>query len=145
MRTIAGLNAFGVTIEFGDGSGTYTPIGNVTSVEGPEIERETVDVTAHDSPDMWNEFVGGLKNGGEVSVEVNYDPAEHDTLMAQFDKDEPVPWRIVWPNEIGYWDFSAIMTGFSPEAPVDDKLSAELTLQVSGKPTTNEGAPGAAA
>lgn len=142
---MAGLNGFGVILEVGDASGsTYTPTANLTTVEGPEIERETVDVTSHDSPEAWQEFVGGLKNGGEVSTEINYDPREHDTLMAQFDKDDPVPWRIVWPNSIGYMTFTAIMTGFSPEAPVDDKMAGEITLQVSGKPETFEGAPGGA-
>ncbi|SFE54610.1 Phage tail tube protein [Actinopolyspora alba] len=138
---MAGLNGFGVIAELGDGAGAYTPIANVTNVGGPETERETVDVTAHDSPGGWQEFRGGLKNGGEVSLELNYDPREHDTLLAEYDQDDPRPWRIVWPNSIGYMTFGAIMTGFSPEAPTDDKLACEVTLQVSGKPETFEGAP----
>lgn len=137
---MAGLNAFGVVFELAEGS-SFTPIANVTNIDGPETERETIDVTAHDSPDAWREFVGGLKDGGEVSLELNYDPREHDTLLAQFDSDDLVPCRLRWPNDIGHWTFPAIMTAFKPGAPVDDKLAAETTWKVSGKPTAVAGAP----
>jgi len=33
------------------------------------------------------------------------------------------------------WAFAAILTGFEPDAPYDDKLSASLTFKVTGKPT----------
>lgn len=141
---MAGLNGYGVVFEIAESGGTtYTPIANVTNVGGPEIERETIDTTAHDSPDGWKEFVGGLKDGGEVSLELNYDPREHDVLLAQFDSDDPINCRLRWPNDIAHWTFKALMTGFSPEGPVDDKLAAETKWQVAGKPTTATGAPAA--
>lgn len=134
---MAGLDAFGTLFERGDGAlptEAFTALANVTNIGGPEAERETYDTTAHDSPDGWREFVGGLKDGGEVSLEVNYDPRDHDDLYEDFEDDEPRSYRIVWPNGLGAWSFKAIMTGFSPEAPHDDKLAAELTFKVSGKP-----------
>lgn len=133
---MAGLDAFGTILERSDGAATpvFAPIGNATSVGGPEIERETLDVTAHDSPDGWREFVGSLKDAGEVSLEVNYDPREHDALVEDFDDIAPRTYRLTFPNGIGAWEFPAILTGFSPEAPHDDKLAAELTFKVTGKP-----------
>lgn len=140
---MAGLDAFGIALKRSDmatpGPAVFTAIANVTSVSGPEIERETYDVTAHDSPDGWREFIGGLKDGGEVSVEVNYDPRIHDDLVADFDDVEPRDYKMTFPGTLGEWAFSAILTGFSQEAPVDDKLSAELTFKVSGKPTITAG------
>lgn len=131
---MAGLDAFGVILERGEGAPpTYVPIANLSNLEGPESERETYDVTAHDSPDGWREFVGGLKDGGEVTAEVNYDPRDHDTLLADYEISQPIPWRITWPTGDA-WEIKAILSGFSPEAPVDDKLAAEITLKASGKP-----------
>ncbi|MFE9381776.1 phage tail tube protein [Streptomyces sp. NPDC007025] len=139
---MAGLDAFGIALERSDMDETtpvFTAVANVTSVEGPEIERETYDVTAHDSVDGWREFIGGLKDGGEVSLEVNYDPRKHDELLADFEDTEPRDYKLVFPGALGTWEFQAFIKGFSQEAPVDDKLSAELTFKVTGKPTATPG------
>lgn len=140
---MAGLDAFGIALKRGDGvspTEVFTAIGSVTSVSGPEIERETYDVTAHDSVDGWREFIGGLKDAGEVSIEVNYDPRVHDDLIDDFEDTKPRNYKMVFPGGIGEWDLNLIMTGFSQQAPVDDKLSAELKFKVSGKPTITPGA-----
>lgn len=138
---MAGLDAFGTQLQRGDGAGTetFTAIANVTDITPPGIERETLDVTAHDSPDAWREFIGGLKDGGEVEIEVNYDPREHDTLIDDFADPDPRNYKIVWPGTLGEWAFGAILTNFEPEAPHDDKLAASLTFKVSGKPTITTG------
>jgi predicted secreted protein len=139
---MAGLDAFGIKLQRGDGltpTEGFVAIANVTSVKGPEVERETYDVTAHDSPNGWREFIGGLKDGGEVSVEVNYDPRAHDPLISDFEDSAPRNYKMLFPGTLGSWAFAAILSGFSQEAPVDDKLSAELTFKVSGKPTITAG------
>lgn len=136
---MAGIDGFGTELQRGDGdptAETFTAIANVTSIEGPGMERETIDVTAHDSANGYMEFVGGLKNGGEVSVELNYDPATHDALVADLEDTEPRNYQLVFPDPAATtWTFAAILTEFTPEAPYDDKLAASLTFQVSGKPT----------
>ena len=135
---MAGIDGFGTQFKRGDGGGpeVFTAIADATGISGPGLSRETLDVTSHQSPEQWMEFVGGLKDGGEVSVDVNYDPANHDALIADFDDDEPRNYQLVFPDpDETTWAFSAILTGFEPDAPYDDKLSASLTFKVSGKPT----------
>lgn len=135
---MAGQDGFGTLLKRGDG-GTpevFTAIADATGISGPGLSRETIDVTSHGSPDQWMEFAGGLKDGGEVSVDVNYQPALHDTLVDDFDDDAPRNYQIVFPDEDETtWGIKAIMTGFEPDAPYDDKLSASLTFKVTGKPT----------
>lgn len=133
---MAGQNGFGA--QFGKESetpGTFDYIADAVTVTAPSMERETLDVTSHDSADGWREFKGGLKDPGEVEIEVNYDPANHDALIEDFDTDEPVNYQIVWSTG-ATWTFPAFLTGFEAEAPHDDKMSATLTFKVSGKPTT---------
>ncbi|GHH68436.1 putative secreted protein [Streptomyces umbrinus] len=139
---MAGLDAFGTQLQRGDGAPgeTFSPIANVTDITPPGIERETYDVTAHDSLEGWREFIGGLKDGGEVEIEVNYDPREHDGLVADFADALPRNYKVVWPGALGNWAFGAILTNFEPEAPHDDKLAASLTFKVSGKPVLTTGA-----
>ncbi|MDT0568862.1 phage tail tube protein [Streptomyces sp. DSM 3412] len=138
---MAGLDAFGTQLQRGDGATPeiFTPIANVTDITPPGIERETYDVTAHDSEDAWREFIGGLKDGGEVELDLNYDPREHDSLLADFADAVPRSYKVVWPGTLGNWAFKAIITNFEPEAPHDDKLAASVTYKVSGKPTITTG------
>ncbi|MEU6295006.1 phage tail tube protein [Streptomyces erythrochromogenes] len=135
---MAGLDGFGTQFQRGDGAGpeVFTAVADVTNVSGPGLSRETIDVTSHGSPNAYMEFIGGLKDGGEVSIDVNYDPGNHDALIDDFDDDAPRNYRIVFPDaDTTTWAFKAVMTGFEPEAPYDDKLAATLTFKVSGKPT----------
>ncbi|MEU9972350.1 phage tail tube protein [Streptomyces sp. NPDC051014] len=135
---MAGQDGFGTLFKRGDGASpeVFTAIGDATGISGPGLSRDTIDVSSHDSPDQWMEFLGGMKDGGEVSVDINYQPAHHDTLVDDFDDDEPRSYQLVFPDEDSTtWGIKAIMTGFEPDSPYDDKLSAKLTFKVTGKPT----------
>lgn len=133
---MSGIDGFGTTLSRGDGAGSevFTAIANVTSITPPALSRETIDVTAHDSADGYREYLGGLKDSGEVSADVNYDPSEHDTFVDDLDDTEPRNYKVTFPDGT-VWAFSAILTGFEASAPMDDKLSASLTWKVNGKPT----------
>jgi predicted secreted protein len=137
---MSGINAFGTHLQRGDGASTevFTTLADVTSLSPPKIKRDTLDVTSHDSVDGWQEFVGGLKDPGEVSADVNYQPTEHDVLVEDFEDAKPRNYKIVFPDGT-IWAFGAILTGFEPDAPYDDKLAATLTWKVSGKPTITPG------
>lgn len=118
---------------------TYETIANVTNISGPGRKRETIDVTAHDSPDGWMEFIGGLKDGGEVQLDLNYDPTEttHD-LDDDFEDADPRNYRIVmFPGTIDEWTWQlkGVMTEVSDEFPYDDKMGRKVTIKVTGKPS----------
>jgi predicted secreted protein len=133
---MAGKNAKGTQLKRGDGEAveTFTTIASVTNIQGPGLSRTTLDVTAHDSPDNHMEFIGGLIDPGEVSIDLNYDPAVHDTLVADLEDVDPRNYQVVFPNG-ATWAIAAIMTGFEPSAPHEDKLTATAGFKVSGKPT----------
>jgi hypothetical protein len=52
-----------------------TTVAGVTNISGPNLTLETIDVTNHSSTSGWREFVAGLKDGGEVTFDIVYDPA----------------------------------------------------------------------
>jgi predicted secreted protein len=117
----------------------YETIANVTSISGPDRKRETIDVTAHDSPGQYMEFIGGLKDGGEVSLDINYDPAEdtHD-LDEDFDDTAARNYRVVLlpgTDDEYTWQIKGVMTELSDEFPYDDKMARTMTIKVTGKPT----------
>jgi predicted secreted protein len=138
---MSGRDGFGTLFKRGNGAGpeVFTTIANVTNIGGPSRSRETIDVTSHDSPGGWMEFVGGLKDGGELSIDINYDPAEltHD-LDDDFDDAAPRNYQIVILPDTAdeyTWTIAGVMTGLEDEFPYDDKMGRSLTIKVSGKPT----------
>jgi predicted secreted protein len=140
---MSGIDGFGTQLLRGNGATpeVFTAVAHLTGVTPPGLSRDTIDVSDHDSPDQWREFIGGMKDGGEVSVDINYDPPVHDVIAADFDDPKPRSYKVVFPDDDATtWSFQAILTGFEPDAPFDDKLSASLTWKVSGKPDLSGGA-----
>ena len=133
---MAGEDGFGTQLQRFNGA-TFEVIASLTSISGPGIKRETIDVTAHDSPNGWMEFLGGLKDGGEVSFDMNRRPSVHDVLVADFEDDEPRSYRVEWRSGAA-WTFDGILTSYEPDSPYDDKLSCAATLKVTGQPTVGD-------
>lgn len=139
---MSGRDAFGTLFQRATGTApgtTYVTIANCTSISGPDRTRETIDVTAHDSPGGWMEFIGGLKDGGEISLDINYDPAETThQIDDDFDDDEPRNYRIVIlpdTEDEHTWSIKGILTELGDEFPYDDKAARTMTIKVTGKPT----------
>lgn len=135
---MAGLDAFGTKLKRGDGGGpeVFTAIAQVTDIKGPQLKRDTYDVSDHDSPSQWEEHIGGFKRSGEVSLDINYDPSVHNSLLADLNDATPRNYQMVFPDSPpSTWSFKAILTGFEPGAPHDDKLTASVTFKVTGVPT----------
>lgn len=142
---------FGALLQKGNGIGSpedFVTILGIKSISGPSISRETHDTTVMTSPGGWREFNGGLKDGGEVGFGANWLPRDEtqgqgdDGLMAEFDKDSCESrgnWRIVVPACPGepevYLEFQGILTGQNVDIPMDDLMSFEGTIKVSGRPT----------
>lgn len=137
---MAGQDAFGTQLKRDStGSGSYVAIANVSDLSGPSRSREAIEVTAHDSPNQYREFVKGLKDGGEVTATINYDP-QNSTISALDDDFEEKELRdyqiVILPGEAGEhtWTFSALITDLSDAFPVDDRAEREVTFKISGKP-----------
>jgi predicted secreted protein len=133
---MAGIDAFGTTWAMATGGGTsYTNLADVTSIDVLDVKADTIDVTAHDSASGWREFIGGLKDAGELSMDINYDPAAHGTIFSNIGSDA-VSHKITLPDAgAAVVTFDGIITGMKAQAPYDDKLSATVTVKVTGAPT----------
>lgn len=138
---MAGLDAFGTQLKRdSDGAGAFVAVANISDVSGPSRSREAIEVTAHDSPDKYREFVKGLKDGGEVEITINYDPGDttHQALDADFEEDDLRDYQVVvlpGKDDEHTWEFSGLITDAGDEFPYDDKMERKVTFKISGKPT----------
>jgi len=116
----------------------FITVGEVLNVKPPSLSRDAVDATHTESPNGYREFIPGLKDGGEVSFDINFVPGATGitTLLAQLGLDTASACKISLPGTPAYdWSFDAILTGFEPDAPIDDKMTASVTFKVTGQPS----------
>ena len=136
--------AFGTIIAYGNGeipSEEFTKIGRVKDIKGPDMKRDTIDVTNHDSPGGMKQFLASLADGGEVTFSVEFDPTDpsHDQdtgLMYLMGRKVTTNFEIIFPIEStnGFWGltFPGLLTGMSPAMPVLGSLTSDVTIKVAG-------------
>ncbi len=136
---MAGKDALGTQFLRKGAGETFSPIANVSDISGPSRSREAIEVTAHDSPNKYREFIPGLKDGGEVEITLNYDPgdASHGALDEDFESDDLHAYQLVilpGTEDEHTWDFEALITDLGDAYPTDDKMERTVTFKISGKP-----------
>lgn len=131
--------ALGTVLQIG--TGTPVTVAGLTSIGGLELSADTIDVTTLDSDGGYREFIAGFKDAGEVSLEgyLKLDEGQQ-ALYDLFESGETEDFTILFPNNMGSWQFKGVVTGFSTSADLEDPLSFSATIQVSGKPTLTIGA-----
>lgn len=141
MTTSARIG-YGARFQNGDGGSpeAFTDLVGIeiTNITPPQPTRDSIDASHELSPDSYREFIPGLVDAGEVSIEFNFVPdaagfATMLTELATAGSSAVKNRRIVFPDG-SYFQFSAFLTGVSPETPLDDKMSATATFKVTGKP-----------
>lgn len=123
----------------------WVTIGEVKNITPPQFSRDAVDATHTESPDGFREFVAGLSDAGEMSCELNLVPDSYtmDLILGTFSTREPQQFRILFADgtqtgpspTCSRFTANGIVTGFPLEAPMDDVMSATLTVKITGKPT----------
>lgn len=126
----------GTTLKVGDGASAevFTLIGEVKNVNGPNVSNEQIEVTNLDSPNNFKEFIGGLKDGGEIQFEMNWIKGTKQTQI----RDDVVSatlrnYQIVWPTSPSTTAvISAFPTSFAITAEPNAAITASVSLKLSG-------------
>lgn len=117
----------------------YATLAEITGIGGLDSTRDTHDVTNFDSPDGYREFIASFKDGGEVSLEMNFTNATYKTVGEDFESNDKVNYRITIPDGNGsQLDFAGLLTTKGFSAPVDDKVSSNVAIKISGKVTFSD-------
>lgn len=114
----------------------FVEIAEVFNVTPGEASADRIDVTHHQSPGRRREYISGLIDSGEASFELNWIPgSDSDEILRDlFTSGAVVNHRITFPNGVTV-TYEASITGFSKAVPVDDRMTATITVAVSGEET----------
>lgn len=125
-------------------SSAYEAVAEISEIAGPNKSKDAVEVTTLDSADRYKEFISGLKDGGQIQLTMNYTKATYQQMDEDFESDDRNTYMIVLPDEDEFsFEFEGIVTELGLGAPVGDKISADCTIKISGKPEAFEGSSGA--
>lgn len=130
----SGVSAFGTFLIW-----NYHKVLEITNISGPSQSRDTIDLTSHDSPLAFKEYVAGLIDGGEISIEGHFIKGDANGQI-KFHTDMQGGTKrscfIVMPMAVGgAWSFEAIATGFEGSFPYDSGIGVSGSLKITGKPT----------
>lgn len=111
----------GTTISLGGSS-----IAEILDVTPPGMARESVQ-TSHMGSTVAHSFLPTkLYDGGEVTLEIAFDPNWAVPIS-----DDAASCVITFPDSgSSTWTFSAFVTGYEPADPLEDRMTASLTLKV---------------
>ena len=123
-----------ITITTAGGTVFAGPIEDATGWSGPSFTRNEIDVTTLAS--TAKEYVLGLKDPGQFSIDVNYniwdDPGQ-EALWKELNSNVPIAVNVRVPGAPPRgWDFAALVLNFESTAAVDDRLTGTITLRVTG-------------
>ena len=117
-----------------DGS-AWVNIGDINSIGGPSSSRETIDVTTLGSTGGYREFIGSLRDGGDLSLSMNFESATYAIMKTDFESDTVQDYQIVLPDSVNTSiELSGLVKDLPIDIPLDDKITCDVSIKVSGQP-----------
>jgi len=134
---MAKYHAFGARLQYNDGTGVWRDIAGVKDISGPSMSADTIDVTSHSSPDNFREFRSSLKDPGEFSFDLIFDPEDktgQGFLLELFDTQVLTTFRLIYRTKNSKtWQMNGLVTSFEPNNPVEGEIGASCTIKLTGK------------
>ena len=124
------------------GDASPVVVAEVTNITPPSDQVDILDATNMASPDATREFIIGLRDPGECTLEMNFVPGGAGDTKIQAVRTARVPvtcvvtFPAIAPADAVTWPFTGTLTGYEPDMPVDDKMTAAVTWKVTGSYVT---------
>lgn len=133
----------GIELRIGDGavSQTFTPIPGCGSFSGPGQTRDTIDTTSHSSTGGYREYISGLRDGGEITFDINwlFGETAQDALADSFDDNATVDWQMYFPMAVedNLLEFAGFVTNLEWNGPIDAQVTRSCTIKITGPITVD--------
>jgi predicted secreted protein len=116
-----------------------TKIATLTSIDGLDLQADTIETTNLESTGGYKTYVAGLREAGDVSIKGRYNYIDHNAIFTDFEDGSVDSYTIEFPDKGAtngtQWTFSAIVTNFKTGAEMGGLVDFEAKFKISGKPT----------
>lgn len=132
---LAGVGAaFKKGTEHDSSATTFAAIAEVNSINGPNMSREYIDTTSLDTTGGYRTFVPSFRDGGEITLDLNFERDNYIEFKDDFESADPVTYQIVFPDTgATTFEFSGYVTSLTNAIPKDDKILVTVTIKISGQ------------
>lgn len=118
----------GITVVFATSAFT----AEIVDVGGPGRSRESVNISHQGTTGAHVFIPATLVDNGEFTLDLHFDPDDEPPINGP---NETI--TITWPKVSGdataaTWAFSGHVTGHEPTGTLEDKMTASVTIKVSG-------------
>ena len=135
--------AYGSQFKLGDGeaSETFTAVAEVKDITGPNLTRESIEVTNQDSTSGYKEFIPGWRDGDTVTIIANWLPSDTTQdgttgMLSHFEDDDNHNYQIVTPTAVGFTiSFAGHITNIPISLPLTEQGQVEFQVKISGAVT----------
>lgn len=133
-----GVKTQGLKLQLGSTASpqTFSNMANITGITGINSGSATeIDTTNFDS--TIKEFVRGLRDGGSISVNLQFDPdqATHVTLWDLNRAGTTRQWRVLLSNtNAAYFEFNAFIANLQVDLALDDIVKGQMSLRIVSEP-----------
>jgi len=130
----SGIHGAGTTLKFAADSSvsTVTAIAQITAIKCSGIEVKDIDISTMDSTGKYRTFVAGMKNAGEISVDLIYEAANYSSMLAKVGG-TIYHWRITLPDSSTFKCFGFVKS-LGGAVMHDDKVTQTATIKLTAKP-----------
>lgn len=133
------LIGYGAELWLDNASGVLTQLAEITAITPPNPQVDQVEATHFESPGRRREYISGLVEDGEGTFEMNYVPGSATDALIRAALSDGVTreYRIIIPTATTGWQFdgSCVVTGYERNIPIDDRMTATLTVRFTGATT----------
>lgn len=137
-KAIAGVGA--VFSRWDEVQADWEDIAEITSISGPTMTREFIDVTSLDSTDGYKEFITGFRDAGTVTLAMNFRRDMYNLMKEDFEDDLAKNYEIILPDEDQTsFEFAGLVTELPLEITATDKVTLNVTIKLTGKVVVNDG------
>jgi len=137
------ISGIGTTFSRWDSSSAvadWVALAEVNSISGPSMSRETIDVTSLDSTGGYREIIAALRDGGDVSLSMNFTRANYALMKTDFESNTLQNYQIALPDDDNTCiEFTALVMELPLNITVEDKVTMDVTMHVSGQPSLSSG------
>ena len=130
---------YGTEFWLDNGSAVLTELGEILSVTPPNPQVADVEATHMKSPNRRREYIAGLIEDGEGTFEMNLVPGSPTDDLIQEALADGVArnYKIVLPDGAFGWEIEGlcIVKGYERTVPIDDRMTATLTVRFTGAST----------
>ena len=133
----------GVGTEFhryNETSHKWDAIAEITSIKGPGMKREQIEVTSLDSTGGYKEFIAGFREAGTISLTMNFRRSNYDLLKADFESNAIQYYEIILGDTVlTSFEFEGLVTELPLSISAKDAVTMDVSILITGVVHVNSG------